>query len=107
MKKAKVYQDYFFNSGIGDDLNLPFSPNSIKNPSNSSDLVLSLSNLENDSNKFSVLFCGILSITTENILSFGYKKGSVKSTSLVINILFSDLENDASLPFENPLGLNV
>src|SRR3989338_7418498 len=96
-----------FNDLIGDDLNLPSSLNSIKNPSKSAGLDLFLSKTEKDSTKASGLSCGILSQTTENILPFGYKKGSVKSTSLVTNTLFSDLENDASSPFENPFGLKV
>jgi len=75
---------YFVKSsllGIGDDLKLPSSLNSIKNPSKSSGFDLSLSKIEKDSNKALGLSCGILSQTTENILSFGYKKVSVKSTS--------------------------
>jgi len=93
--------------GIGDDLKLPSSFNSINNPSKSSGSDLSLSNLENDSNSASGSSCGILSQTTENILSFVYKDLSVKSQSLVTNILCSDLENSANLPFESPLGLDT
>ena len=84
-----------FEDLMGDDLNLPFSPNSIKNPSKSSGFDLSLSKIEKDSNKASGLSCGILSQTTENILSFENKNGLVKCTSLVTNILFSDLESVA------------
>src|SRR3989338_3983851 len=84
-----------FEDLMGDDLNLPFSHNLIKNPSNSSGFDLSLSKIEKDSNKASGLSCGILSQTTENILSFENKNGLVKCTSLVTNILFSDLESAA------------
>ena len=58
-----------FEDLMGDDLNLPFSHNLIKNPSKSSGFDLSLSKIEKDSNKASGLSCGILSQTTENILS--------------------------------------
>lgn len=96
-----------FTDLIGDDLYLPPSANSIKNPSKSSILDLSLNNLEKDSNSASGLSCGILSQTTENILSFGYIQGSVKSSSLVTNTLSSDLESNANLPFEIPFGLKL
>jgi len=109
-KKEKSNHSYLVKSssrGMGNDLNLPSPLSSIKNPSKSSGLDLSLSKLENDFNNSSGLSCGILNQITENIFSFGYKKGSIKSTSLETNTLFSDLENNANLPLESPFGLKV
>ena len=113
-----------FEDLMGDDLKLPLSINSIKNPSKSLILDLSLNNLEKDSNSASGLSCGILSQIIENImkikdfqdtenlrfsrvLSLGYIQESVKSSSLVTNTLFSDLDSSANSPFESPFGLKV
>jgi len=79
----------------------------IRLPSKSSMLDFSLSNLENAVINNSGLSCDILNQTTENIFSFGYRDLSVKSQSLVINTLFSDLENSANLPFASPLGFDI
>jgi len=92
---------------IGDDLNSPYSPNSIKNPSKSSGLDLSLSNLKNDFNNASGLSCGILSQITENIFSLGNFEESAKCLSFVTNTLCSDLENSANIPFKSFFGLNT
>ena len=92
---------------IRDDLKLPPPLSSIKNPSKSSGLDLSLSKIEKDSNKDFGLSCGILNKTTENIFSFGNFEESVKCQSLVINTLCSDLENAANLPLESPFGLDI
>ena len=92
--------------GIGDESKLPFSFNSIKSPSKSSGLDLSLSNFENVLNNTSGLSCGILSQTTENIFSLGNFEESAKCLSFVINTLCSDLENSANIPFESLFGLN-
>jgi len=73
-------------------------------PSKSSDTVFSLSNMENAFSKDSGSFCGILSHTIENISSL---VNSTKSSSLVINILCSDLESSANMPFESPFDLNI
>ncbi|MEK6984157.1 MAG: hypothetical protein AABX33_06295 [Nanoarchaeota archaeon] len=93
-----------FEDLTGDDLNLRPSFNSIKNPSKSSGLDLSLSNLENEFINDSILRCGILNQTIENIFSL---ENSAKSSSLVTNTLCSDLENSASLPFESPFGFET
>ena len=76
----------------------------IKLPSKPSGDDFSLSSLENALNKDSDFSCGILSQTTENIFS---SPNSRKSSSLVTNTRFSDLENSASLPFEIPFGFEI
>jgi len=81
--------------------------NSIKNPSKSSGLDLSLSKIENDFNNAPGLACGILSQTIENILSLGNFDGSVKCLSFVTSTLCSDLENAANLPLESPFGSDI
>jgi len=85
-----------------EDSNLS-SYNIINLPLNSSGFV-SLSNLENKCFKDSILRCGILSQINENI---SLLLNSRKSSSLVTNILCSDLENSANLPFVSPLGLEI
>ncbi|MDP3026076.1 MAG: LamG-like jellyroll fold domain-containing protein, partial [Nanoarchaeota archaeon] len=67
----------------------------------------SLINLENSFNNNSELSCGILNQTIENIVSLLYENLSVKSQSLVTNILCSDLENSANLPLSSCLGLKI
>jgi len=88
---------------IEDTLN-PSSFNVNSLPSNSLGDDFSLNNLENSFNKVSGFSCGILSQITENIC---FSPNSRKSSSLVTNTRFSDLENSASLPFESPLGFEI
>jgi hypothetical protein len=83
------------------------SYNIINLPSKSSELNFSLSNEENALINACRLSCGILNQTTENICSLGYKDPSVKSQSLVTNILFSNFENSANSPFESPFGFEI
>jgi len=68
---------------------------------------VSSSNLEKFLINACGLDCGILSQTTEKIVSLLYENLSVKSQSLVMNTLCSDLENLASSPFESCLGLKI
>ena len=93
-----------FEDLIGYNLMLPSSLNSIRNPSKSSGFDLSLSSLEKEFISDSILRCGTLNQTIENILSL---ENSTKSSSLVTNTLCSDLENSASLPFESPFGFKT
>ena len=88
----------------GYDLNLPPSFNTIRNPSKSFGLELDLSNSENEFIDDSILRCGILSQTIENISSL---LNSVKSSSLVTNALCSDFEKSANLPLESPFGFKI
>ena len=98
-------QEFFDVDERGSIVNL-FSYRVMNLPSKSSDLV-SLSNLENEFSKDSGLSCGVLNQTIENIVSLLYECSSVKSQSLVTNILCSDIENLASSPFESCFGLKI
>ncbi len=88
--------------GIDSTVNLS-SYNMIRLPSNSGGFS---SNLENELIEDSNFSCGILNQITENTFSLGKCSELVKSMSLVINILSSDLENVANLPFASPFGLD-
>ena len=93
--------------GAVDNMGYATNPSFFKTisfPSKSSGASFSLSNLENDFNKDSGSFWGILNHITENTFPLGSK---VKSESLVISTRLSDLENVASFPFEIPFGENT
>ena len=97
---------YFSLEEFKEEISNLFSYNIMNLPLKSSGLV-SLSNSENELSNNSGCFCGIFNQTTENIVSLLYKNLSVKSQSLVTNILCSDLENPASSPFESFFGLKI
>ncbi len=94
----------FFLAGSGNDLKLPFSFNINNLPLKSSDLDLSLSKTEKDSNNIPGLSWEILNQITENISSLA---SSEKSPSLVIRTLCSDFENSANLLSDIPFGLEI
>jgi len=96
--------------GAVDNMGYASNPSFFKTisfPSKSSGASFSLSNLENDFNKDSCSFWGILNHITENTFSLGNKTESVKSESFVTSTRFSDFESDANLPFEMPSGLII
>ena len=101
--KADVWRGDVENQEI-EDISNPSSFNLINLPSKSSGFVFSLSNLENSFNKDSMLRCGILDQTTENISSLENLR---KSSSLVTNTRFSDLESSANFPFESLFGFDI
>ena len=99
-EKHKVY--------VSSEISNLSSYKTINLPSNSSVLVFDLSNLENDSvNTSTGLSCGTLNQTTENIFSLVNLSESVKSSSLLINTLSSDLENSANFPLDKPFGFET
>ena len=77
--------------------------NVIRLPSKSSGFI-SLSTLENVFYSVSGLSCRTLSQMTENICSL---LNSRKSSSLVTNTRFSNLENSANFPFDSPFGFDI
>ena len=99
-EKHRVYSGKNFERGYISNLS---SFKITKLPSKSSDFI-SLSSLENALNKDSSFSCRILNQTIENICSL---LNSRKSSSLVTNTRFSDLENSANLPFESPFGFEI
>ena len=99
-EKHRVYSGKNFERGYISNLS---SFKITKLPSKSSDFI-SLSSLENALNKDSSFSCRILNQTIENICSL---LNSRKSSSLVTNTRFSDLENSASLPFESLFGFDI
>ena len=97
---------YFSLEEFKEEISNLFSYNIMNLPLKSSGLI-SLSNSENELSNNSGCFCGIFNQIIENIVSLLYKNLSVKSQSLVTNILCSDLENPASSPFESFFGLKI
>ena len=95
----------FYNEGIDSIVNLS-SYNVIRLPSKSTGFISSRS-FKNEPNNFSGLSCGILNQTTENIFSFEKCSELAKSSSFVINTLFSDFENEANLPLVSPFGFEI
>ncbi|MFH1152107.1 MAG: hypothetical protein V1788_03225 [Nanoarchaeota archaeon] len=94
---------YLVKISTKEDISNLSSNNIINLPLKSSEFI-SLSSLEKEDINNSGLSCGILNKTSENIF---YLVNSIKSSSLVTNILCSDLENAANLPLESPFGLKA
>src|SRR3989344_2638405 len=103
--KDRSYKIYVNSEEMDSILNL--SPyNIIKLPSKSSGFV-SFNKFKKADFDNSILSCGIFNQTTENIFSFGKYSELEKSSSLVINILFSDFENVASSPLPRPFCFEI
>src|SRR3989344_1585485 len=100
IRQERNYEDFI--EGIASILNSS-SYKVIKYPSKSFLEIFSSNNLENDFSRDSGSSCGILNQTIEKIFSLEYCSGSVKSESLVTNILCSSLDRDANFSSEDLL----
>ena len=95
-----------FTLGIGDASNSPFFK-VIKYPEKSSEVALSLSNIENDFNKTSGLSCGIVNKTTENTFSLGNKKGSYPPDLRNFNNSFFTFSSNRNLSCKRDTDGNI